>query len=107
AANPPTQPLEASPDTMSNVKYQLDREVYQAIRALEDAGTPLEVHTVYEAIKTSNSSLGRRKKALLEDSITRGLRMLKRQREEEDDEGDSNTPPPSEPSKTRRPGVNP
>lgn len=90
---------------MSNAKYHLDREVYQAIRALEDKGTPLQVHTIYEALRTSNSSLSRRKKSILEDSISRGLRALKRQREEEA-EGESDTSPPTpDPAKAPKPVV--
>jgi ribosome biogenesis ATPase len=49
---------------------------------LEDGGKRLTISIVYDHIKRSNSSLKRRSKKLLEDSIDRVLRVLK---EEQDD----------------------
>ncbi len=49
---------------------------------LENGGKRLTVSTVYDSIKASNSSLKRRSKKLLEDSIDRVLLVL---REEQDD----------------------
>ena len=49
---------------------------------LEHGGKRLTVSTVYDSIKHSNSSLKRRSKKLLEDSIDRVLLVL---REEQDD----------------------
>ncbi|KAE9375412.1 ribosome biogenesis ATPase-like protein RIX7 [Stipitochalara longipes BDJ] len=67
----------------------LDREIYQVVRKLadeqaqlENAGKRLTVSSVYDSIKHSNSSLKRRSKKLLEDSIDRVLLVL---REEQDD----------------------
>jgi len=70
----------------------LDREIYQVVRKLSDEQSQLEngskrltVATVYDSIKHSNSSLKRRSKKLLEDSIERVLLVMM----EEDDESDS------------------
>ncbi|PBP20477.1 ribosome biogenesis ATPase [Diplocarpon rosae] len=67
----------------------LDREVYQVVRKLadeqaqyENGGKRLTNPAVYESIKRSNSSLKRRSKKLLEDSIDRVLLVIK---EEQDD----------------------
>jgi ribosome biogenesis ATPase len=49
---------------------------------LEDGGKRLTITAVYDTIKRSNSSLRRRSKKLLEDSIDRVLQVLK---EEQDD----------------------
>jgi ribosome biogenesis ATPase len=49
---------------------------------LENGGKRLTITAVYENIKRSNSSLKRRSKKLLEDSIDRVLRVIK---EEQDD----------------------
>lgn len=62
----------------------------------------LSVHTVYERIKRSNSSLNRKSKKLLEDSIGRVLAVLKEEVASDDDdigsfEGDfGGLEPPSE-----------
>lgn len=47
----------------------------------------LSVHTVYEKIKRSNSSLNRKSKKLLEDSIERVLAVLKEEVASDDDIG--------------------
>lgn len=49
---------------------------------LDNGGKRLTITIVYDHIKRSNSSLKRRSKKLLEDSIDRVLRVLK---EEQDD----------------------
>lgn len=49
-------------------------------------GSPINVHTIYDHIKSSNSSLKRRSKTLLEDSIERALQVLKDSRNESDSE---------------------
>ncbi|KAI9811433.1 MAG: hypothetical protein M1827_005416 [Pycnora praestabilis] len=54
----------------------LDKEVYQAVGKLQNDGKisgRLSVATVYQEIKRSNSSLNRKSKRLLEDSIERVL----------------------------------
>lgn len=51
----------------------------------EDGGKRLTIALVYDSIKRSNSSLKRRSKKLLEDSIDRVLLVLR----EEQDESDS------------------
>lgn len=62
------------------------------------------MHTVYEKIKRSNSSLNRKSKKLLEDSIERVLAVLKEEAVGDDDdigsfEGDfGGLEPPSETS---------
>jgi ribosome biogenesis ATPase len=52
---------------------------------LQNGGKRLTITTVYDSIKHSNSSLKRRSKKLLEDSIERVLIVMRE--EEEDDEG--------------------
>ncbi|KAI5928286.1 P-loop containing nucleoside triphosphate hydrolase protein [Camillea tinctor] len=76
----------------------LDYEIYQFISKIEDRhlrenqgnnkkSTPkFTVDSVYDAIRGSNSSLARRKKRQLEDSIERVLRQRKREEEDEEDE---------------------
>ena len=56
----------------------------------EGGGKRLTVSTVYDTIKHSNSSLKRRSKKLLEDSIDRVLRTLKDDQEDDSEsmEGD-------------------
>lgn len=65
-------------------------KIYQVVRKLADeqddignSGKRLTVSAVYDSIKHSNSSLKRRSKKLLEDSIERVLLVL---REEQDDD---------------------
>ena len=73
---------------------QLDREIYASIRTylddLEDKqqleNASVSVATVYQHIKRSNSSLARRPKAALEDSIERILESIK---DESDSDSDS------------------
>ncbi|KAJ8062342.1 hypothetical protein OCU04_008888 [Sclerotinia nivalis] len=67
----------------------LDKEIYQIVRKLADEQAQsqkgpkrLTISIVYDSIKNSNSSLKRRSKKLLEDSIDRVLLVL---REEQDD----------------------
>jgi len=55
----------------------------------EEGGKRLTISLVYESIKRSNSSLKRRSKKLLEDSIDRVLRVLDEERDDSDSvEGD-------------------
>ncbi|KAG9235468.1 P-loop containing nucleoside triphosphate hydrolase protein [Amylocarpus encephaloides] len=87
----------------------LDKEIYQIVRKLVDeqsqlknGGKSLTVSDVYDSIKHSNSSLKRRSKKLLEDSIDRVLRVIKEEEQELDDdesldgdfEGIEENPPP-------------
>ncbi|KFY81638.1 hypothetical protein V500_11234 [Pseudogymnoascus sp. VKM F-4518 (FW-2643)] len=72
-----------------SLTQSLDREIYQVVRKIadeqaerEDGGKRLSTSTVYDSIKNSNSSLKRRPKKLLEDSIDRVLLVIK---EEQDD----------------------
>ncbi|OJJ49558.1 hypothetical protein ASPZODRAFT_149081 [Penicilliopsis zonata CBS 506.65] len=60
----------------------LDREVYQVVRKIiddqpENGKIRLSVPTIFETIKKSNSSLNRKPKKLLEDSIERVLEVVK------------------------------
>ncbi|MCJ1415842.1 hypothetical protein MMC32_002176 [Xylographa parallela] len=63
----------------------LDKEIYQIVRKITDEQEQYEpnrkarisVTSVYESIKRSNSSLNRKSKKLLEDSIDRVLLVLK------------------------------
>lgn len=77
----------------SSLTQGLDKEVYQVVRKLADeqaqfekGGKRLTTSIVYDSIKRSNSSLKRRSKKLLEDSIDRVLNVMK---EELDDDSDS------------------
>lgn len=67
----------------------LDREVYQVVRAIIDENTqygdsqpPLRFAQIYDNIKASNSSLNRKPKKLLEDSIERVLDSIRMDDEE-------------------------
>jgi ribosome biogenesis ATPase len=62
--------------------YQVVRKLADEQAQLENGGKRLTVSNVYDSIKHSNSSLKRRSKKLLEDSIDRVLLVL---REEQDD----------------------
>ncbi|RFU26041.1 hypothetical protein B7463_g10295, partial [Scytalidium lignicola] len=74
----------------------LDKEIYQVVRKLADeqsqllgGGRRLTVPFVYDNIKSSNSSLKRRSKKLLEDAIDRVLLVMKEELEDSDSlEGD-------------------
>ena len=62
-------------------------QIYQIVRKLDDqrveeGGNRLIISTVYDSIKHSNSSLKRRSKKLLEDSIDRVLRVLEEERDD-------------------------
>ncbi|ELR02616.1 hypothetical protein VC83_04085 [Pseudogymnoascus destructans] len=72
-----------------SLTQSLDREIYQVVRKIadeqaerEDGGKRLSTSVVYDSIKNSNSSLRRRPKKLLDDSIDRVLLVIK---EEQDD----------------------
>ncbi|KAI5301998.1 hypothetical protein KEM55_001364, partial [Ascosphaera atra] len=68
----------------------LDREIYQIVRKYveeqQNAGVSLRLTTpvIYDYIKRSNSSLGRRTKKVLEDSIDRVLDVVKPDLENEE-----------------------
>ena len=68
----------------ASLSHGLDKEIYQIVRQLLDtrdqyAGAQrvcLSVTTIYESIKRSNSSLSRKNRKLLENSIERVLEVL-------------------------------
>lgn len=66
----------------------LDRDVYQVVRKIVDSGDAprLTVSAVYENIRRSNSSLNRRNRKQLEDSISRVLDVMKDEAEEDSDD---------------------
>ncbi|MCJ1266344.1 hypothetical protein MMC22_006227 [Lobaria immixta] len=76
----------------------LDKEVYQIVRRLADeqaqygdsVNQRLSVPAVYDKIKKSNSSLNRKTKRILEDSIERVLEVLKEETASDDDVGSIN-----------------
>ncbi|KAA8564984.1 hypothetical protein EYC84_010753 [Monilinia fructicola] len=87
----------------------LDREIYNIVKKLTDDQAQsqkgpkrLTISIVYDHIKSSNSSLKRRSKKLLEDSIDRVLLVLKEEQDESDSiDGDFEgleeaVPPPKE-----------
>ncbi len=65
-------------------------QIYQVVRKLADEqaqsenGKRLTVSTVYDSIKHSNSSLKRRSKKLLEDSIGHVLLVLREEQNDSD-----------------------
>ncbi|KAI1616595.1 adenosinetriphosphatase [Exophiala viscosa] len=71
----------------------LDREVYQVVRRIfderaqyGDPDTRLTFASVYDQIKASNSSLNRKPKKLLEDSIERVLDTIQQDAKDDSDE---------------------
>ena len=69
--------------------YAIVRKLAEDQAQLENGGKRLTITIVYDHIKRSNSSLKRRSKKLLEDSIDRVLRVLKEQQEDSESlEGD-------------------
>lgn len=82
----------------------LDQGVYNIVRKLEDSNPPtsLTIASVYDNIKTSNSSLARQKKRPLEESIERVLSIRKQEQVAgSSQESDDEIPvPPSESSAT-------
>lgn len=65
-------------------------QVYQVVRKIVDdqpdtGRIRLSPPVIYDAIKKSNSSLNRKPKKLLEDSIERVLEVMKRDGEDEED----------------------
>ena len=73
----------------------LDREIYQIVRKFIEEQEQydgrqqvrLSVTTVYEKIKKSNSSLNRKSKRLLQDSIERALGTLRKEAGRPDEGG--------------------
>ncbi|KAL8990845.1 MAG: hypothetical protein Q9177_000593 [Variospora cf. flavescens] len=73
----------------------LDKEVYHVVRKISDEqcqygdgrGAHLSAPFVYDRIKKSNSSLNRKSKKLLEDSIDRVLEVLREEAIDDDDIG--------------------
>ncbi|KAL4809750.1 P-loop containing nucleoside triphosphate hydrolase protein [Aspergillus unguis] len=64
------------------LRQGLDKEVYQVVRKIIDDQAEndqfrLSVTTIYDSIKRSNSSLNRKPKRILEDSIERVVEVLK------------------------------
>ncbi|OQE14249.1 hypothetical protein PENFLA_c039G07060 [Penicillium flavigenum] len=69
----------------------LDREVYQIVRKIiddqpENGRIRLSVPAIYDTIKKSNSSLNRKPKRLIEDSLERVLEVVKADMGEEDED---------------------
>ncbi|KAJ5334377.1 uncharacterized protein N7506_008160 [Penicillium brevicompactum] len=69
----------------------LDREVYQVVRKIiDDQGDNgrirLSVPSIYETIKKSNSSLNRKPKRLIEDSLERVLEVVKADMGDDDED---------------------
>jgi ribosome biogenesis ATPase len=76
----------------ASLQSNLDREVLQIVRKYQEensAPEQLKVHLVYQYIQRSNSSLRRKQKSLLQDSIDRVVAVLKQdERENADDSED-------------------
>lgn len=77
---------------MNRLRGALDRDVYQIVKKLEESANdnkPFKsIHTVYDAIQRSNSSLKRQKKRPLEDAIDRVLQFRKEELGESDSEAE-------------------
>lgn len=70
-----------------SLRKGLDNEVYQvALRLLEDPSVQPDTRSLYQALQKSNSSLKRKPKRLIEDSLDRVLEALDDRDNEEDDE---------------------
>ena len=73
------------------LRQGLDKEVYQVVRKYLDEQPEsikkVKVYTVYDWIKNSNSSLKRKSKKLLEDSIERVLTVLQEDASDEEELG--------------------
>ncbi|KAI4167924.1 MAG: hypothetical protein LQ343_006794 [Gyalolechia ehrenbergii] len=82
-------------NTRPTLSSGLDREVYQIVRKLSDdqiqygdsSRQHLSAPFVYDKIKRSNSSLNRKSKRLLEDSIERVIEVLREEDPSEDEGG--------------------
>ncbi|KAL9092306.1 MAG: hypothetical protein Q9165_004480 [Trypethelium subeluteriae] len=76
----------------SSLRDGLDRDVYQVVRKIQDESdrgpSKLRTQDIYDTINRSNSSLRRKPKKLLEDSIDRVLTDLKQQDFEDDTHSD-------------------
>jgi ribosome biogenesis ATPase len=73
------------------LRQGLDKEVYQVVRKYLDeqpeSVKKVKVYTIYDWIKNSNSSLKRKPKKLLEDSIERVLTVLQEDASDEEELG--------------------
>ncbi|KAL5117861.1 Ribosome biogenesis ATPase rix7 [Pleosporales sp. CAS-2024a] len=82
-----------APRSRPSLQAGLDREVYQIVRTYADqeneSPPQLRSHTIYDWIQHSNSSLKRRPKKQLEDSIERAIDLI-RSEESKDNEDDLN-----------------
>lgn len=76
----------------ASLQQGLDRDVYQIVRkyldATDESPLRLRTHQIYEFIKNSNSSLKRRPKKQLEDSIERVLLVFQEEESGEDEMDD-------------------
>ncbi|GAM39077.1 AAA family ATPase [Talaromyces pinophilus] len=78
-----------------SLSHGLDKEIYQIVRKIADeqqaesGKTRLTTYSVYDTIKKSNSSLNRKPKKLLEDSIERVLEVIQADLAGGDEESDS------------------
>ncbi|PHH83392.1 hypothetical protein CDD82_1621 [Ophiocordyceps australis] len=81
-----------------SLRTGLERDVYQIMTKLEtnDGLSLTSVSAVYEAIKHSNSSLGRLKKRPLQDAIDRVLQVRKHQESDDSEAAIDNIQPPTE-----------
>jgi ribosome biogenesis ATPase len=67
--------------------YQIARKVAEEQLQYGGSSSRLSIPTVYDRIKRSNSSLNRKNKKILEDSIERVLEVIKDESVADDEEG--------------------
>lgn len=89
----------------TSLQNSLDREVYQVVRKIQDdqsqfeplSSSRLTFAFVYDQIKNSNSSLNRKPKKLLEDSLERVLSTIQADQDGESSDDINDIPIPEEP----------
>lgn len=89
----------------TSLQNSLDREVYQVVRKIQDDQSQFEPLSlsrltfafVYDQIKNSNSSLNRKPKKLLEDSLERVLSTIQADQDGESSDDINDIPIPEEP----------
>ncbi|RMZ72661.1 ribosome biogenesis ATPase RIX7 [Pyrenophora seminiperda CCB06] len=84
------EPVEDMNATSPNEIVGLDKDVYQVVRKYlddhDESSSKLRLSVVYDSIQRSNSSLKRRPRKQLEDSIDRVIDVIRKDEEPDDDD---------------------